>query len=74
LPGFLKRDGIGFNRRRAFQFLIARDLQANALRLLFLVGFSALFGWQVGGFLLRNRPRTYSFDRVPEALLPRLRK
>jgi hypothetical protein len=37
---------------------------------LFLVGFAALFGWQVGGFVRRNRPQTYSFDRLPEALLP----
>jgi hypothetical protein len=37
---------------------------------LFLVGFAALFGWQVGGFVGRNRPRTYTFDHLPEALLP----
>ena len=37
---------------------------------LFLVGFTALFGWQIGGFIRRNRPRAYSFDHLPEALLP----
>jgi hypothetical protein len=37
---------------------------------LFLVGFAALFGWQIGGFIGRNRPRTYTFDHLPEALLP----
>ncbi len=37
---------------------------------LFLVGFAALFGWQIGGFISRNRPRTYTFDRLPQALLP----
>src|SRR5438445_53121 len=37
---------------------------------LFIVGFTALFGWQVGGFVRRNRPLAYSFDRLPEALLP----
>ena len=37
---------------------------------LFLVGFAALFGWQVGGFLRRNRPVGYTFAHVPEALLP----
>ena len=37
---------------------------------LFLVGFAALFGWQIGGFIGRNRPRAYTFDRLPEALLP----
>jgi hypothetical protein len=37
---------------------------------LFLVGFAALFAWQVGGFVSRNRPRTYTFDNLPKALLP----
>lgn len=37
---------------------------------LFLIGFAALFVWQVGGFVRRNRPLTYSFDDVPKALLP----
>jgi hypothetical protein len=37
---------------------------------LFLVGFVALFGWQIGGFMRRNRPRAYSFDHLPKALLP----
>jgi len=37
---------------------------------LFFIGFAALFGWQVGGFVRRNRPLAYSFDHIPEALLP----
>ena len=37
---------------------------------LFLVGFAALFAWQVGGFIARNRPISYSFDELPKALLP----
>lgn len=37
---------------------------------LFLAGFAALFGWQIGGFIRRNRPRAYSFDHLPAALLP----
>jgi hypothetical protein len=37
---------------------------------LFLVGFAALFAWQVGGFIGRNRPRTYGFGQLPEAVLP----
>ena len=37
---------------------------------LFLVGFAALFTWQIGGFVLRNRPHAYTFDHLPEALLP----
>ena len=38
--------------------------------ILFLLGFAALFAWQVGGFVRRNRPQAYSFDRLPDALLP----
>lgn len=37
---------------------------------LFILGFAALFAWQVGGFVRRNRPRSYSFDRLPPSLLP----
>jgi hypothetical protein len=37
---------------------------------LFLVGFAALFGWQIGGFVWRNRPMVYTSDHLPEALLP----
>jgi hypothetical protein len=37
---------------------------------LFLVGFALLFNWQIGGFMRRNRPTVYSFDHLPEALLP----
>jgi hypothetical protein len=36
----------------------------------FIVGFSVLFGWQIGGFIRRNKPRNYTFDNVPEQLLP----
>src|SRR5215813_3207803 len=37
---------------------------------LFLVGFALLFNWQIGGFIRRNRPITYTFDHLPVALLP----
>jgi hypothetical protein len=37
---------------------------------LFVAGFAALFAWQVGGFIRRNRPRLYTFDHLPKALLP----
>ena len=37
---------------------------------LFLIGFAALFSWQIGGFVRRNRPQAYRFDHLPEALLP----
>ena len=36
----------------------------------FLVGFAALFTWQVGGFIRRNQPRAYTFADIPRALLP----
>lgn len=37
---------------------------------LFLLGFTALFVWQIGGFVRRNRPVTYTFDHLPGQLLP----
>ena len=46
---------------------IATGEHAGAL---FLVGFALLFNWQIGGFMRRNRPTIYSFDHLPEPLLP----
>lgn len=46
----------------------ARDLQFTGA--LFLVGFAVLFTWQIGGFVKRNRPRSYAFGALPAALLP----
>jgi hypothetical protein len=37
---------------------------------LFLLAFAALFGWQIGGFLRRNRPLVYTFTNIPARLLP----
>lgn len=37
---------------------------------LFIIGFAALFTWQVGGFIRRNQPRTYQFGALPKDLLP----
>jgi hypothetical protein len=37
---------------------------------LFLVGFAALFAWQIRGFAMRNRPGTYTFADLPKSLLP----
>jgi hypothetical protein len=37
---------------------------------LFLVGMAGWFVWTIGGFIKRNRPRRYSFDQLPDALLP----
>ena len=51
--------------------LLVRALATGELAgALFLVGFAALFGWQVGGFLRRNRPLPYTFAHIPDALLP----
>ena len=37
---------------------------------LFLIGFAALFTWQIGGFVVRNRPGEYTFSDLPKSLLP----
>ncbi len=37
---------------------------------MFLLGFAALFSWQIGGFIRRNRPQAYTFDDLPKELLP----
>jgi hypothetical protein len=37
---------------------------------LFIIGFAALFAWQIGGFVRRNQPQSYSFDRLPKSVLP----
>jgi hypothetical protein len=51
--------------------LLARALATGEFAgALFLVGFAALFGWQIGGFIRRNRPRTYRFGTLPKDLLP----
>jgi len=50
--------------------LVRAILSGELAGLLFLAGFAALFAWQVGGFVSRNRPQAYSFDHPPEALLP----
>ena len=51
--------------------LLIRALMIGELAgALFIVGFAALFAWQVGGFVRRNQPQRYSFDQVPKALLP----
>jgi len=37
---------------------------------LFLAGFGGWFIWQIGGFMRRNRPRSYTFDALPQDVLP----
>jgi hypothetical protein len=51
--------------------LLVRALMTDEYAgVLFLVGFALLFNWQIGGFVRRNRPITYTFEHLPEALLP----
>jgi hypothetical protein len=51
--------------------LLARAVATNAWGgALFLIGFAALFGRQIGGFIRRNRPQRYTFDDLPRELLP----
>ena len=51
--------------------LLVRAIMTGELAgILFLIGFAALFGWQVGGFVRRNRPQSYTFDHLPRTLLP----
>jgi hypothetical protein len=50
--------------------LVRAVATAEFVGALFVVGFAALFTWQVGGFIRRNQPQNYTFDRLPQALLP----
>jgi hypothetical protein len=51
--------------------LLARAIATGALGgALFLLGFAALFGWQIGGFIRRNKPQRYGFGALPAELLP----
>ena len=51
--------------------LFARALATSEFTgALFLVGIAIWFAWTIGGFIKRNRPRRYSFDALPETLLP----
>jgi hypothetical protein len=36
----------------------------------FIVACGAVFGWQIGSFMRRNRPRVYTPDDMPEDLIP----
>lgn len=55
----------------AMASLLVRAIATGAFGgALFIVGFAALFVWEVGGFIRRNRPESYSFDRLPEQVLP----
>lgn len=51
--------------------LIARALATDAFAgALFLLALAALFAWQIGGFMRRNKPCIYTPDAPPPQLLP----
>ena len=51
--------------------LILRSLQAEAWSgALFIAGIMAVFLWQTGGFLRRNKPGTYRPEALPPQALP----
>lgn len=52
--------------------MIARAMyEASWQGALFVLGFMALFVWQIGKFFLLNKPVRYDVDAPPENLLPR---
>lgn len=62
--------GMGFVCVALAGLLVRALAIASYSGLLFLVGFAALFGWQIGGFLKRNKPRAYKLDAVPRDVVP----
>ena len=59
-----------WSRPRWLGLLVRAVLIGEFAGIAFLLGFAALFAWQVGGFVRRNRPQAYGFDHLPAALLP----
>jgi hypothetical protein len=55
----------------AMAVLLVRALATGEFAgVIFILGFAALFARQIGGFIRRNRSRNYTFDAVPQNLLP----
>ncbi len=51
--------------------LMIRALTTNQFAgALFLAAFAGWFAWQMGGFMRRNQPRSYTFDALPRDVLP----
>ena len=51
--------------------LLVRSVLSGATTgALFVLAFAGLFGWQIAGFMTRNKPRHYMLDAVPRDLLP----
>jgi hypothetical protein len=59
----------------ALAVVSVRAVQSHALGAAAFIGaFVAIFLWQGGTYLLRNRPGTYSPDALPRDLMPRLKR
>lgn len=50
--------------------LVSALVTAQFAAALFLLGFMAWSGWYAGGWLIRNKPRSYAPQSVPRHLLP----
>lgn len=61
---------VGFLAIAMLGLLVRALMTGEYIGALFLVGFALLFNWQIGGFMRRNKPVSYAFDRLPAALLP----
>ena len=61
---------LGFVAVAMLALLIRAVITAQLTGALFLAGFAAWFAWQIGGFMRRNRPRSYTFDELPKDVLP----
>jgi hypothetical protein len=55
----------------ALSLFVSAIISSNWIGALFMVGFVALFAWQLGGFMWRNHPASYDGGSPPERLMPR---
>ena len=53
-----------------FALLVQAVMTGATAGALFLLAMAALFGWQIGGFMRRNRPCIYTPDDIPARLIP----
>lgn len=50
--------------------LVRALLTGELIAALFMLGFAAWFGWNIGGMLTRNKPQRYEVASVPRQVLP----
>lgn len=50
--------------------LVRAVLTAQFAGALFLAAIAVWFAWQIGSFMTRNRPQTYTFDALPREVMP----